>query len=216
MPAIQTPASCLSSGLDELAIFQILAQIDLEAPRYGIDPKRLISRLIMGAGSKLSASQGQAYLDGVYKLVAISNGSELQPAIKLSDTPAKIANPGDKDLYRLYDERGRSTADLVSIRGEPAPEERSDITLRHPVEPGTRRRLVPSQISAVEPLLESVLNQGTRHGDDVPLDELRARRTHDLERLDPGVRRLVNPHRYHVSLSEALWDLKQELVAALS
>ncbi len=205
----------LSSGLDELAIFQILAQIDLEAPRYGIDPKRLISRLIMGAGSKLSASQGQAYLDGVYKLVAISNGTNLEPAIKVSDTPAKTANPGDKDLYRLYDERGRSTADLVTIRGEAPPDGAGDITLRHPVEMGTRRRLAASQISAVEPLHEPVLSQGTRHSDPVPLDELRARRTHDLERLDPGVLRLVNPHRYHVSLSEPLWTLKQELVASL-
>ncbi len=205
----------LSSGLDELAIFQILAQIDLEAPRYGIDPKRLIARLVMGAGSKLSASQGQAYLDGVYKLVAIDNGSELEPAIKVSDTPAKTANPGDKDLYRIYDERGRSTADLVTIRGETPPDGSHDITLRHPVEPGTRRHLDAAQLSAVEPLLETVLREGTRHGESVPLEEIRARRVHDLERLDPGVRRLVNPHRYHVSLSQSLWDLKQELVAAL-
>ena len=34
------------------------------------------------------------------------------------------------------------------------------------------------------------------------------------ERLDPGVRRLVNPHLYHVSLTPALWDLKQDLVAS--
>lgn len=208
----------LSSGLDELAIFQILAQIDLEAPRYGIDPKQLIDRLIMGAGSKLSASQGQAYLDGVYKLVAISNGggrATWEPAMKVSDTPAKTANPGDKDLYRLYDERGRSTADQMTIRGEPAPHETEDIVLRHPVEPGTQRILRPPQISAVEALLEPVLSEGRRLVDPVPLDELRARRHHDLERLDPGVRRLVNPHRYHVSLSQPLWDLKQGLVASL-
>ncbi|MCB0043657.1 MAG: nicotinate phosphoribosyltransferase, partial [Caldilinea sp.] len=45
-----------------------------------------------------------------------------------------------------------------------------------------------------------------------PLDELRARRADDLARLDPGVRRLVNPHIYHVSLSQKLWDLKQNLI----
>jgi nicotinate phosphoribosyltransferase len=205
----------LSSGLDELAIFQILAQIDVEAPRYGIDPRQLISRLVMGAGSKLSASQGQAYLDGVYKLVAISNGSELEPAIKVSDTPAKTANPGDKDLYRIYDERGRSTADLTTVRGEEAPDPERDMLLRHPVEPGTTRRLDRAQISAIEPLLEPVLVEGRRLCEPAGLDELRARRQRDLERLDPGVRRLVNPHRYHVSLSQRLWDLKQELVAAI-
>jgi nicotinate phosphoribosyltransferase len=30
--------------------------------------------------------------------------------------------------------------------------------------------------------------------------------------LHSGVKRLVNPHVYHVSLSSRLWDLKQELV----
>jgi nicotinate phosphoribosyltransferase len=33
-----------------------------------------------------------------------------------------------------------------------------------------------------------------------------------VARLDPGVRRLVTPHIYHVSLSQKLWDLKQELI----
>jgi nicotinate phosphoribosyltransferase len=31
--------------------------------------------------------------------------------------------------------------------------------------------------------------------------------------LDSGIRRLVNPHIYHVSLTQQLWDLKQELIA---
>ena len=205
----------LSSGLDELSIFQILAQIDLEAPPYGIEPKQLIDRLVMGAGSKLSASQGQAYLDGVYKLVAISDGTDLQPAIKVSDTPAKTANPGDKDLYRIYDHRGLSTADLMTIRGAAIPGSAGDVILRHPVEPGTVRRLESDQISAVEPLLEPVFVEGKRVGERAPLDELRARRVRDIERLDPGVLRLVNPHRYHVWLSTDLWDLKQRLVAQL-
>jgi nicotinate phosphoribosyltransferase len=46
------------------------------------------------------------------------------------------------------------------------------------------------------------------------LDEIRARRRADLDRLDPGVRRLINPHVYHVSLTQALWDLKVDAVDA--
>jgi nicotinate phosphoribosyltransferase len=206
----------LSSGLDELAIFQILAQIDVEAPRYGIDPKKLISRLVMGVGSKLSASQGQAYLDGVYKLVAITDGGQWKPAIKVSETPSKTANPGDKDLYRLYDERGRSTADLMAIRGADAPTTTGTTTLRHPVEPGTQRVLRANQLSAIESLLEPVMIGGRRLHAPTPLADIRERRRADLDRLDPGVRRLVNPHRYHVSLSEELWELKQQLLASLS
>ncbi|MFT7602428.1 MAG: nicotinate phosphoribosyltransferase, partial [Acidimicrobiales bacterium] len=105
----------LSSGLDELLIMQILSQIDLEAPRYGVDPARLIDRLMFGVGSKLASSEGQPYLDGVYKLMAIDDGTRMAPAIKISETTAKTQNPGKKDLYRVYDDRGRATADLMAI-----------------------------------------------------------------------------------------------------
>jgi nicotinate phosphoribosyltransferase len=45
---------------------------------------------------------------------------------------------------------------------------------------------------------------------------MRDNRIKDLERLDPGVRRIMNPHIYHVSLTEKLWDLKQDLINKLS
>lgn len=48
---------------------------------------------------------------------------------------------------------------------------------------------------------------------DLPtIDEIRERRQADLNRLDPGVRRIMNPHIYHVSLTQKLWELKQQLV----
>jgi nicotinate phosphoribosyltransferase len=43
---------------------------------------------------------------------------------------------------------------------------------------------------------------------------MRARRQADVDRLDPGVKRFVNPHVYHVSLSERLWNRKQDLIQA--
>jgi nicotinate phosphoribosyltransferase len=46
------------------------------------------------------------------------------------------------------------------------------------------------------------------------LDEIRATRQRDVDALDPGIRRLVNPHIYHVSISEQLWDQKQGLIEA--
>ncbi len=199
----------LSSSLDELLIFQIISQIDQEAPRYGIDPGQLVGRLVMGVGSKLSSSDGHPYLDGVYKLVAISDQSGWAPAIKISETPAKTPNPGNKDAYRVYDSRGRSTADLLAIHGEELPD---DLELRHPVEPGTHRRLHADQITEIEPLLADVVRDGVRVAPHADLETLRARRHRDIDRLDPGVRRLVNPHRYHVSLTPGLWDLKQDLI----
>ncbi len=60
-----------------------------------------------------------------------------------------------------------------------------------------------AELSEIEPLLVA----------DLPdLDVLRGRRQAGVARLDPGVRRLVTPHIYHVSLSQRLWDLKQALI----
>src|SRR5690606_34818358 len=41
----------LSSDLDELVIWQILSQLESEAPRYGLDPKALVGRVMFGVGT---------------------------------------------------------------------------------------------------------------------------------------------------------------------
>ena len=44
------------------------------------------------------------------------------------------------------------------------------------------------------------------------IKDIREQRDNDLARLDPGVTRIVNPHIYHVSLTQRLWDLKQAFI----
>ena len=66
----------------------------------------------------------------------------------------------------------------------------------------------------MESLRVKVLAGGTRvPGDMGDIGAARERRAADLARLDPGVRRLVNPHPYHVSLTPELSELKQDLIA---
>ncbi len=205
----------LSNNLDEMVIMQILTQIAEEAPRYGVDPDALINRLVYGVGTHLITSWGEPALGGVYKLVAVraadGKGGEWLPAIKISETAAKTPNPGHKRVWRIYDERGKATADLLSLDDED-PRQMDEITLRHPHERAARRTLRQDQVSEVEPLLVDVLVDGRLVYDLPGLDEMRGRRQADVEHLDPGVRRLINPHIYHVSLTQRLWDLKQELI----
>jgi nicotinate phosphoribosyltransferase len=105
----------LSSQLDELTIWQITAQIAVEARRHGMDPDAVIGRLVFGVGSRLATSHGDPSLDGVFKLVAVDDGAgSWRPAMKRSDSPAKVLNPGAKRLWRVYDERGVATADVLS------------------------------------------------------------------------------------------------------
>src|SRR6185295_10748924 len=86
----------LSNQLDELVIWQIITQIQEEAPRYQVDADQLIGRLVYGVGTRLTTSWGQPALDGVYKLVSICDNGQWKPAIKISETPAKTLNPGHK------------------------------------------------------------------------------------------------------------------------
>ena len=201
----------LSNQLDELVIMQILTQIEEEAPHYGIDPDGVIGRLVYGVGTRLITSQGDAVLDGVYKLVAVQDEERWVPAIKLSETPSKTINPGHKRVWRIYDDQGKATADLLGLDDED-PQQMERLVLHHPTERATRRVLTREGVSEVEPLLEDVLKDGILVCDLPPIEEMRARRQADLERLDPGVRRIINPHVYHVSLTERLWNLKQELI----
>lgn len=198
----------LSSGLDEITIWQILIQIAEEAPRYGVEPQTVIRRLVYGVGTKLATSEGDPSLDGVYKLVAIEKDGDWSPAIKLSDTPAKVVNPGRKDVHRLYDQRGSATADVVAQAGEVL---EPPLRLFHPTEPGVERRLGAEALSGSELLLEKV-DPSSAIDEREAVEAARERRLRDLERLDPGVRRLVNPHVYHVSLSQGSAELKQSVI----
>jgi nicotinate phosphoribosyltransferase len=201
----------LSNQLDELVILQILAQIQEEAPRYGVDADHLAARLVYGVGTRLITSQGASALDGVYKLVAIKKQGTWVSAIKLSESAVKIPNPGKKVAWRVYDERGKATADVLSTEEEDL-RSNDRLWLRHPVEADKQRLLERDAISKAEPLLVNVLDEGHLVCVMPPVAEMRKRRQEDLERLDPGVRRIINPHIYHVSLTERLWHRKQELI----
>jgi nicotinate phosphoribosyltransferase len=208
------PLIVLSNQLDELVIWQIITQIEKEAPRYGVDPDRLVGRLVYGVGTRLITSQGASALDGVYKLVAVQDGGAWAPAIKLSETPEKTINPGDKHVWRVYDRRGKATADLLGLDDED-PREMEHILLHHPTEYTTYRTLARDDVSEIEPLLVDVVREGELLYDLPSIEDMRERRHADVERLDSGVKRLINPHIYHVSLTERLWDLKQELIEAV-
>lgn len=204
-------AIVLSSELDELTIWQILSQIDQEAPRYGVDPHRLTARMVYGVGTRLITSHGDPSLGGVYKLTAVHRAGQWLPAIKVSEDVAKVPAPGSKRVWRVYDQRGLATADVVATSEEnldPA----EPLTLYHPHR-DVSRELAAGAIDHTEELLVEVFADGMRRSEPPLLDDLRARRDADLERLDPGVRRLVRPHIYHVSLSEGMKELQQRLVS---
>lgn len=202
----------LSNNLDELVIWQILTQIRQEAPLEGLDADALIKRLTFGVGTKLVTSEGAPSLGGVYKLVALRTGDVWQPAMKLSESPEKVTNPGHKRAYRLYDRRGRATADLLALENESV-DDMEQIVLRHPSDI-TKQRTVQRNEVTIEPLHVDIMRDDEDVYDWPSLDAMREQRRADIARLDPGVRRLIHPHIYHVSLTQRLWELKYNLMAS--
>ncbi len=201
----------LSNELDELNLWQILTQIEEEAPRHGLDYSELIKRLVYGVGTRLITSAGEPALGGVYKLVAVWNEHEWVPAIKISETAGKIPNPANKQAWRLYDQRHKATADLICLSTE-KPREMEPLVLRHPTDHSKHRLLHRQDIVEIEPLLVEILREGKLVYDLPSIQQMREIRRRDVERLDAGVKRLMNPHIYHVSLSQRLWNLKQQLI----
>ncbi len=204
----------LSNQLDEMVIWQIITQIKEEAPRYDVDAEALIDRLVYGVGTSLITSEGDPALDGVYKLVAIRDKGTWKPAMKISETPAKTLNPGGKKVWRLYDERGKATADVITLEDEEISNQDA-LLLHHPSDYSKQRVLTSHQISRMECLHEHIILEGRLVYEQPSIEAMRQRREDDLEKLDPGVRRIMNPHTYHVSLSDGLWQLKQELILTI-
>lgn len=204
----------LSNNLDELVIWQIITQIEEEAPRYGVDVDHLLKRLVYGVGTRLITSHGAPSLGGVFKLVALRKNGEWIPAIKISETPQKTPNPGHKNVWRIYDRRGKATADLLSLEDED-PRKLKKIVLRKASDCTKGRVLDQSEVSEIEPLLADILQAGRRVYESPSIEEIRGFRRSDIERLDAGIRRLMNPHIYHVSISQRLCEMKKALIRSV-
>jgi nicotinate phosphoribosyltransferase len=114
-------------------------------------------------------------------------------------------------VWRLYDKRDKATADLLGLSDE-EPGSMEKITAHHPFDYTKSRAINRADISGIEPLLIDIVHEGKLVYDLPNIQDMRKQRIADVERLDPGVRRLINPHIYHVSLTQRLWDLKQELI----
>jgi len=204
----------LSNELDELNIWQIIDQIRTEASDHGIEADKLINRLAYGVGTNLITSSGYSALGGVYKLVAVNYEDEWKPAMKLSENVEKMPNPGQKKVWRLYDKNHKANADLVGKMDE-RPEDETELKLHHPAKHTKSRTLTKNEISRIETLSTEIIRQGKVIYDFPSIEEMRKTREADVESLDAGVKRLINPHFYHISITERLWNEKHNLLAKL-
>ena len=190
----------------------ISASNDLD--EYLIDSLKVQGAAITswGVGTNLITSKDWPAFGGVYKLAAImdENGSFV-PKIKLSENSEKVTNPGNKTIRRIYSQKtGKIIADLICLADENFDESRS-LLLFDPIQTWKKTHLAPKSYTMRE-LLIPVFKKGACVYHSPKVMDIQAYCKQELSTLWEESRRLVNPHKVHVDLSNELWHMKNQLL----
>lgn len=184
---------CLSNGLKPETIKGL------------IDQGAIVNSI--GLGDNIVAPDN-ARVGCVYKNVAVIKDGEIIPKIKISSDAIKTINPGLKKVYRFYDKaNGYAIADLIALYDEVIPED--EYVLIDPADE-TNRQKITNYI--VRELHERVFENGEYVYETRTLEDSRAYCEEQMHTIYPEVRRIHNPHKQYVDLSEKLLNMKKEMI----
>ena len=169
-----------------------------------------------GVGTNLITSKDCPSFGGVYKLAAIKQeDGTYQSKIKLSENIEKITNPGNKTVYRIYDkETGKMRADLICFVDE-VYDENEDLLLFDPAATW-KKTLLEAETYTMREILVPVFINGECVYESPTVTEIAAYCKQEKETLWDETKRLSNPHRVYVDLSQKLYDEKQRLLNEMS
>lgn len=190
----------ISNSLDEYIIRDVLlegAQIDS-----------------FGVGERMIAAKSEPVFGGVYKLVALEDkDGNIIPKIKVSENVEKITNPGFKTLYRLFDkDNNKALADVITVDGEGLPEECAEGEGYEIFDPNAIwKRKTLTNFYAKNIRVPLFVN-GECVYQSPPIDDIKKYCEEQMKTLWDEMLRFENPQTYYVDLSQALWDMKEELL----
>lgn len=187
---------CVSSDLDENVITSLNSQgacID----SYGV-------------GTNLITSKDCPAFGGVYKLSGVEKDGKIIPKIKLSENFIKITNPGDKKIVRIYNKDGKANADIICMADETF-DTSKDLIIFDPIDTWKKTRFKAGEYTVRE-LLVKVFENGNCVYELPKLCEIKEYAENEKSTMWEETRRLVNPHKYYVDLSDKLWNIKKELM----
>lgn len=168
-----------------------------------------------GVGTNLITSKDCPAFGGVYKLAAVKRGDKFLPKIKLSENPIKITNPGNKTVWRIYDkETGKIRADLIAMAHEEYDED-APLMIFDPVDTWKKTYLQPGTYTLRE-IMVPVFLDGKCVYESPSVKEIKAYCAQEQETLWEESRRLVNPHKVHVDLSNELYQVKHALLDSIN
>ncbi len=161
---------------------------------------------IYGVGTRLATCSGEGggALGGVYKLVKIGD----QPKLKVTSDIAKATLPDRKRLLRAVTPEGSFIQDVICLCDE---EINPGETVYDPLNP-LQHVNIPGN-ALLHDMRGRVMEEGRRSGGGrETLDQMADRTAVQLAKLPQGCLRFINPHRYKVSISRGLLDLRLRLV----
>lgn len=185
----------VSNSLDEYTITSILQQGG-QVNAFGV-------------GERLITSRSEPVFGAVYKLCAVEVNGEMDPRIKVSETPEKITNPGIKDVYRIYDSEGHAAADLIAKAGE-------EIDLTVPfryVDPIRPWKTMHFEGCTARKLQQLILKDG-KLVTELPsakeiADYVRDQLVNEIWETE---QRFENPHIHYLDMTPAYYEMKMDML----
>lgn len=185
---------CATNSLDEkliASLFEQDAKIDL-----------------FGVGENLITAKSDPVFGGVYKLVALEKNGTIIPKIKISENVVKVTNPSYKKVFRFYSkDDNKALADLITLSNEIIPE--NEYTIFDPINTWKKKTLTNYYVKELQ---TKIFENGNLVYKSPTLKEIAEYSKKDLETFWDEIKRIDNPHKYFVDLSQNLWDLKQSLL----
>ena len=131
------------------------------------------------------------------------------PKIKISENITKITNPHFKKVYRFYDkETGKAIADELCLHTETIDDSQPH-TIFDPIATWKTKEMTNYTIRE---LLVPIFKNGVCVYEQPSLSEICQYCKEQIALLWDEVKRFENPHNYYVDLSQALWEVKQDLL----
>ena len=185
---------CATNSLDEYLITSLIEQ------KAKVD--------LFGVGENLITAKSDAVFGGVYKLVAMEKEGQIIPKIKISENVEKITNPSFKKVCRFYCKKTNyALADVIMLKDEKNPEGEYEIFDQH----NTWKKKKLNNYYVKE-LQEKIFENGKLIYKSPTLKEIAEYAKQQLNTIWDEVKRLNNPQKYYVDLSQELYDLKTELL----
>ena len=169
-----------------------------------------------GVGTNMITSSDCPAFGGVYKLAAVQDEEgEFIPKIKLSENTEKITNPGNKTIFRIYEkDTGKMKADLICLADETF-DVSQDLLIFDSIETWKKTKLKGGAYTMRE-LLVPVFQKGHCVYQSPSVMEIRDYCKQEQETLWDESRRLTNPHKVYVDLSDKLFRIKSGLLDQMS